>query len=225
MNKIKNGITRLGVITVEEFEKAVEIYGFDNPVVTAIWNTMEANSNNQDEFETIYHRYIAGKYNLDNNERRDEMGNKRNETLFVDVYASDTGLFTEDECNYDNIVLLEVPRWIVEEWYKVYEKEFKEETIHELGITEDKATFDKWFYEVYICDDFDGFYDFCIIKGVVPSLLGEDINKQNKVCYEDDNGCHIVFEGTYDECRRYGRIWDWKYGNHDLMIYSLYSCL
>lgn len=54
---------KLGVITVEDFEKIVEIFGFDSPVVTAVWNTMEANPNNQNEFETIYYRHVASKYN------------------------------------------------------------------------------------------------------------------------------------------------------------------
>ena len=54
---------KLGIITVKDFEKVVEIFGFEHPVTTAIWNTMEANPNNQEEFETIYHRDVAGKYN------------------------------------------------------------------------------------------------------------------------------------------------------------------
>lgn len=54
---------KLGAITVEDFEKIVKIFGFDSPVVTAVWNTMEANPNNQNEFETIYYRHVAGKYN------------------------------------------------------------------------------------------------------------------------------------------------------------------
>lgn len=52
----------IGVITVEEFEKAVEVFGFESPVVTAIWNTMARNENNQDEFEEIYHNRSRGKY-------------------------------------------------------------------------------------------------------------------------------------------------------------------
>lgn len=146
------------------------------------------------------------------------MENKRNETLLVDVYADDTGLFTEDEYNYDNIVLLEVPRWVVEEWYKAHEKEFKEETMHELSITEDEATFDKWIKEVYTHDDFIGFYDYCIIKGFVPNFYDENIDEiQDKVFYIDwDGNKQIVFEGTYDECRRWCKYngWiqhDWEY--------------
>ena len=52
-----------GIIPVEDFEKIVEIFGFEHPVVTAIWNTMATNPNNQVEFEIIYHRHITGKYN------------------------------------------------------------------------------------------------------------------------------------------------------------------
>ena len=51
-----------GIIPVEDFEEAVRVFGFDSPVVTAVWNTMEANPNNQEEFEIIYHRNVAGKY-------------------------------------------------------------------------------------------------------------------------------------------------------------------
>lgn len=58
MNKIK-----IGIITVDEFEEVVATFGFNSPVTTAVWNTMEANPNNQEEFEIIYHRNVAGKYN------------------------------------------------------------------------------------------------------------------------------------------------------------------
>lgn len=52
----------IGVITVKEFEKAVEVFGFDSPVVTAIWNTMESNPDNAEEFETVYAFNANGKY-------------------------------------------------------------------------------------------------------------------------------------------------------------------
>ena len=51
-----------GAITVEEFKKAVEVFGFESAVVTAIWNTMQQNPNNQDEFETVYALYTAGRF-------------------------------------------------------------------------------------------------------------------------------------------------------------------
>jgi hypothetical protein len=52
----------MGIITVEEFEKAVKTFGFNSPVVTSIWNTMYDNEDNQEEFETVYHRWSIGKY-------------------------------------------------------------------------------------------------------------------------------------------------------------------
>ena len=51
---------RFGVITVEDFKRAVEVFGFESPVVTAIWNTMEANPYNQEEFEEIYALHMTG---------------------------------------------------------------------------------------------------------------------------------------------------------------------
>ena len=52
----------IGIISVEDFKKAVEVFGFESPVVTAIWNTMESNPNNQDEFETVYALWATGKF-------------------------------------------------------------------------------------------------------------------------------------------------------------------
>lgn len=155
------------------------------------------------------------------------MENNRNEMMYVTMYADDTGLFSEYECNKDNTVGFDIPRWILEDWYKENEDLNKEQTMDELGVSEEEATFDKWIKEVYTHDDFIGFYDYCIIKGFVPNFYDENIDEiQDKVFYIDwDGNKQIVFEGTYDECRRYGRIWNWKYDDHDLMMYSLYSCL
>lgn len=55
-------MSKIGVITVKDFEKAVEVFGFDSPVVTAIWNTMESNPNNAEEFETVYALNANGRY-------------------------------------------------------------------------------------------------------------------------------------------------------------------
>lgn len=52
----------MGKITVKDFERAVKEFGFNSPVVTAIWNTMYSNPDNQEEFETIYARRYAGMY-------------------------------------------------------------------------------------------------------------------------------------------------------------------
>lgn len=169
------------------------------------------------------------------------MENKNNEMVYVTVYADNTGLFTEQECECCNIVDLIVPYWITKEWYMTNEKEYKETTMDELRISEEEATFEKWFNSVCVCEDFDGFYDYCIIKGVVPNLLEEEYNtKRYKICYEkpennkdlfSETSVHVLFEGTSDECRRYGRFMKWKYANFESEIgewkkYNLYldSC-
>ncbi len=138
----------------------------------------------------------------------------------VTVYADDTGLFTEEECNYCNIVDLIVPYWIVKEWYTTNEKENKESAMNELHVSEEEATFERWFNSVCICDDFIGFYDYCVVKGVIPNLLEyENDNKRYKICYEDYNkNIQTLFEGTYDECRRYGRMMKWSYLGYDLQL-------
>lgn len=53
---------KFGAITVEDFVKAVEVFGFESPVVTAIWNTMEANPYNQEEFEEVYALHMTGRF-------------------------------------------------------------------------------------------------------------------------------------------------------------------
>lgn len=60
--KEENTMREIGIITVEEFKQAVKTFGFESPVVTAIWNTMEQNPNNQEEFETIYALWSTGKF-------------------------------------------------------------------------------------------------------------------------------------------------------------------
>lgn len=51
-----------GVITVADFVRAANTFGFGHPVVTAIWNTMESNPDNEDEFETVYAMWANGKF-------------------------------------------------------------------------------------------------------------------------------------------------------------------
>lgn len=53
---------QVGIITVEDFEKAVAEFGFDHPVCTALWNTMSNNPRNSEEFETVYAFWATGKY-------------------------------------------------------------------------------------------------------------------------------------------------------------------
>lgn len=146
------------------------------------------------------------------------MEDKRNEMLYITTYADDTGLFSEKECDFDNTVGFEVPRWIIEEWFKVCKKENRD-----MGIN-DYDSFEDW-YNNYIHDELIGFYDFCIIKGFVPNILNPDEEVEDKVFYEDDEeNKQIVFEGNYDECRRWCKYngWtqhDWKHQcDYDLQL-------
>ena len=140
------------------------------------------------------------------------MKTNKNEMIYITMYADDSGLFSETECNRDNTVGFDVPRWILEDWYKQDEKINKEETMDILDVSEEEATLDKWIKEVYTHDAFIGFYEFCLIKGFVPKLLDKDV--QDKVFYIDwDGNKQIVFEGTYDECRRWCKYNGWT--QHD----------
>lgn len=140
------------------------------------------------------------------------MKDNKNKMIYITMYADDTGLFSEYECNRDNTVGFDVPRWILEDWYKQYEELNKDSTMCELDVSEEEATFDRWIKEVCTCDDFIGFYEFCLIKGFVPKLLDKDV--QDKVFYIDwDGNKQIMFEGTYDECRRWCKYNGWT--QHD----------
>lgn len=131
------------------------------------------------------------------------MEDNKNEMIYITMYADDTGLFSEYECNIDNTVGFDIPRWILEDWYK------------KIKLNEYYDSFDEWVYHYNTCDDFIGFYNFCLIKGFVPQIWDENIDEiQDKVFYIDwDGNKQIVFEGTYDECRRWCRIYGWTH--HD----------
>ena len=151
------------------------------------------------------------------------MEDNKNEMIYITMYADDTGLFSETECNKDNTVGFDVPRWILEDWYKQYEILNKDSTMMELGVSEEEATFDRWIKEVYTHDDFIGFYEFCLIKGFVPKLWDKNIDEiQDKVFYIDcDGNKQIVFEGTYDECRRWCKYNGWVYTDLEDCDYNL----
>lgn len=59
---LPEAIEQNGIISVSDFVKLVEIFGFEHPIVTAVWNTMCDNPNNIDEFETVYAMWAAGRF-------------------------------------------------------------------------------------------------------------------------------------------------------------------
>ena len=94
----------------------------------------------------------------------------RDKFIEVCVYADSTNLFTEEDCNTDNLVALKFPERIVKDWYEKHESEFVECTANELKKPKSECTFEDWFNEVYTADDTDGLFNFSIEHGYVPEI-------------------------------------------------------
>lgn len=110
----------------------------------------------------------------------------------VCVYADSTGMYTEEECDFDNLVGLEFPEWIVREFYKKYESEFVEETSDELDKPESECTFEDWYNEVYTADDTIDLFEFSVNHGYLPK------RDDNKIIIEQTETCpYCDSENTY----------------------------
>ena len=96
---------------------------------------------------------------------------KEEKTIEIGMYADQTGLYTEDELAWDNWCELEIPEWIVRQWYEA--NDLAKETADELGIPIEEATFERWLNEVSNGDDTDGLYLYSIANGYTPKR-GED---------------------------------------------------
>lgn len=132
--------------------------------------------------------------------------------ISVCVYADTTGLFSESEYSYDNLADVLFPESIVREYFDEY---IEPELIRP---EETKDPFQYWLTEESTADDTRELVDFAESKGWEP-ILG--IDDPDSVFYRDAyNFKHIVFEGTYDECRQFGKdndwVWKWdEYGDYD----------
>lgn len=133
---------------------------------------------------------------------------KKNEKLIpVWIYCDSTGLFSEKECNTDNLTEMLFPDWIVNEWYKENERVLAFKCEGE-GY---EANVYNWYTEVYTADDTDGLYDFAVQKGFDPFFCISEGHK-DAVVYEDHEGKTIVvFKGKYLDCRKWAREHEWKY--------------
>lgn len=126
----------------------------------------------------------------------------------VTIYADTTGLFSEAECNCDNLVDMDFPEWIVKEWYRDHEYDFAQETSHDLNKPVEDCTYEDWVTHIVWAGDTDGLYDYAKERGFIGNC---GIGKHSLVFYRDDNNFKtVVFEGTYDECREYGRSMGWE---------------
>ena len=119
------------------------------------------------------------------------------------VYCDSTGLFSEEECNSDNLTEMVFPDEIVRKWF---DKNIKEEYKNEYP----DLTFEYWVNELYTADETDGLYDFCILAGEEPMFDVNEIDSVIAVNNINDEKS-VVFEGTYYECRRWCKDMDWKY--------------
>ena len=88
--------------------------------------------------------------------------------LDVCVYKDDTGLYTEEECERDNLVDLLFPAEILKSWYRLYKNDFDAETMSDLKIPEEECDFNKWYSYVCTADDFDGLCDYARRAGFEP---------------------------------------------------------
>ena len=103
--------------------------------------------------------------------------------LAVTVYADTTGLFTEEQINWlldgpsvwGNICDILVPESIVREWYEKY-----------CADDDEADTFEKWFKEVYTCDDTDGLHEFAAERmGADPQLAESRYNDLLKLALKE----------------------------------------
>lgn len=125
----------------------------------------------------------------------------------VTIYCDSTELFSETECNTDNLTDMLFPGWIVNEWYKENEKVFAPECKAE-GYEPNAYN---WYTEIFTADDTIGLYDFAVSKGYDPVFEFPD-NTQNAVVYENlEYDTVVVFTGTTMECRKWAREHDWKF--------------
>lgn len=87
------------------------------------------------------------------------------EMILMTVWADTTGQYTEEECHFDNLCIIELPRRIVYSYYKEHEADFVAETMAELSIPKAECTFDKWVNNVYTCEDTDGLFQYAVVNG------------------------------------------------------------
>lgn len=108
------------------------------------------------------------------------MKNENERLISVCVYCDSTGLFSETECERENLTDMYFPVWILEEWYKKNEKE----CIESCEAMDYPPCFENWYTEVYTADETDGLYDFAVQKGFDPFFYISD-DPKDAVAYED----------------------------------------
>ena len=117
----------------------------------------------------------------------------------VTLYCDTTGLFTEDECDSENLTEMLFPEWLVRKWYE------------ETADKEAYGSYKDWL-ENCTAEDTDGLYDYALSLGFIPSF---GIDYSARVMNEIGEP---VFTGGYDECRRYGKMHGWELEGEELLM-------
>lgn len=133
---------------------------------------------------------------------------------YVIMYADTTGLFTDEQCDIDNLVEIKFPVDILRKWYE--ENDLARQTAYEPCRPIEQVTFDDWLIEASTADDTIGLYDFSVKNGFTPGI--KDV-RTTYVFYRDDcNFKTIVFEGRISECRHFCTENGWEMDGNELEI-------
>ena len=90
--------------------------------------------------------------------------------IFVCIYADTTGLFTNDQCDEDNMCNVAFPVEILRKWYEVH-TEIAWETAADLKKPINEVTFEDWLNHTIWADDTDGLWQFSIDNGYMPKYV------------------------------------------------------
>lgn len=112
--------------------------------------------------------------------------------VWIEVYKDSTGLFTEESCDMDNVVSIQLPEEIVRKWF--YECEYQVSY----------ESFEKWLKEEYDCDGTDGLYQYSVAKGFTPIVEGgvkmtiERNGKQIELTADEIYAAHLEWQRQAD---------------------------
>ena len=98
--------------------------------------------------------------------------------ITMTIYCDTTGLFTEEECNQENLCEMDFPEKLVRGWYESRKEEFDADIDVEWSIGKKEHTFENWL-DSYTADGTDGLYDFCAARGFVGKRSTNSIEKMN----------------------------------------------
>ena len=94
--------------------------------------------------------------------------------IWITVYCDDTGLFTEEECELENLCEAPFPEDIVREWYMENKMFFDEDTAEWTGIPISQCDYKLWLNNAYTAESVIGLCAFAAERGY--TLTRDDLN-------------------------------------------------